>query len=262
MRFIGQLWITIINMDTVKILNCDIDNLRCDELLAKLSKGVLFTPNVDHLVKLQVDSEFYSSYKCADWRICDSKVLQLAAKFINIDIKEVIPGSSFFSRFYTYHRDNLDITIFLLGAKQGVAEMASNRINNIVGRNIVVGSYSPSFGFETDEMENEEIVKLINKSKASVVVVGLGAPKQENWIIRNRNNLPNVNIFMALGATIDFEAGVLKRAPLIWQKLYLEWLYRLILEPKRLWKRYLVEDIRFFNLVWLQKINRYKDPFK
>jgi exopolysaccharide biosynthesis WecB/TagA/CpsF family protein len=67
---------------------------------------------------------------------------------------------------------------------------------------------------------------------------------------------------MALGATIDFEAGNIKRAPVFFQKLGMEWLYRLIKEPKRLWKRYLIDDIPFFYYVFLQKIGKYKNPFE
>jgi UDP-N-acetyl-D-mannosaminuronic acid transferase (WecB/TagA/CpsF family) len=73
--------------------------------------------------------------------------------------------------------------------------------------------------------------------------------------------LPGINVFMALGATIDFEAGNIKRAPVIFQKLALEWLYRLIQEPKRLWRRYFLEDLPFFWLLFKQMLGLYRDPW-
>jgi exopolysaccharide biosynthesis WecB/TagA/CpsF family protein len=95
-----------------------------------------------------------------------------------------------------------------------------------------------------------------------VVLVGLSAPKQEKWIMAHKNNMPNVKIWMALGATIDFEAGNVKRAPIIYRKLALEWLYRFIKEPKRLFHRYFVDDIKFFWFFSKQLLGIYKNPFE
>ena len=88
----------------------------------------------------------------------------------------------------------------------------------------------------------------------------MGAPKQEQWIYKYKDKLPNIEIFLAIGATIDFEAGNIKRAPKIMSDLGFEWLYRLLSEPKRLWKRYLVEGLPFFWLILQQKLNLYKKP--
>ena len=101
---------------------------------------------------------------------------------------------------------------------------------------------------------------MINQSEATVLAVGVGAPKQEKWIYKYKNFLPNIKIFLAIGATIDFEAGNIKRAPKIVSNLGFEWLYRLLSEPKRLWKRYLVDALPFFWLILQQKLNLYKKP--
>ena len=151
--------------------------------------------------------------------------------------------------------------IFLLGAAESVAEIAKNKINSRLERTMVIGSHSPSFGFEKNDEECDEIVSIINKSEANVLVVGVGAPKQEKWIVKYKDKLPKVKIFMALGATIDFEAGNITRAPKFFQFVGLEWFYRLIKEPKRLWKRYLIDDIPFFYLILKQKLGIYKNPF-
>lgn len=246
---------------TIKILNSNILSLTQTDLLNQLQRGVLITPNLDHLVKLQHDREFYEVYRQAEWVVCDSKILYLLSKLLKHPLPEAIPGSSFFTAFYMFHKDDPDCRIFLLGAKEGIALKAMERINEKVGRKIVVGAHSPSFGFEKNERECEALVDIVNKSGANVLLVGVGAPKQEKWIMKYRNQMPDVDLFMALGATIDFEAGTLKRAPRLWQKLGMEWLYRCLKEPRRLFKRYFVDDMQFFYYFAQQLLGIYKDPF-
>lgn len=245
-----------------RILNIGIHSISLEELLENLNEGVVFTPNVDHLMKLQSDPKFYKNYLKADWLLCDSKIVNMAAKFLSSPFKEVIPGSSLLPAFYNYHKENNKIKIFLLGAAEGVALKAMGKINKQVRRDIVVGAHSPSFGFENNDIEIENIISEINLSEANVLIVGLGAPKQENWIVDYRDRFLKIKIFMALGATIDFEAENINRAPLIFQKLSIEWLYRLLKEPKRLWRRYLIDDFPFFWLIIKQKLKKYKNPME
>ena len=147
-------------MDTVKILNVEIDNITQEELLNRLSKGVLVTPNVDDIMKHQRDEEFHRYALQAEYVICDSKVVLLASKFLGTPLKEAIPGSSFFPQYCDFHKND-NTKIFLLGAKEGVGDVALKRINERVGREIVVGSYSPPFGFERDEVECQHIVEIL-----------------------------------------------------------------------------------------------------
>lgn len=249
-------------MDNISFLNINLLSTTQKELLENLKKGVLITPNVDHLVKLQTDKGFYDVYQKAEWVVCDSKILYLMSKLLKEPLPEAIPGSSFFTAFYEYHKDDPECKIFLLGAAEGIADKAMKRINEKVGRNIVVGAHSPSYGFEKKEKESKELIDIVNNSGANVVLVGVGAPKQEKWIMKYKDRMPNVDIWMALGATIDFEAGTLKRAPLIWQKCGMEWLYRCIKEPKRLFKRYFVDDMKFFYYFTKQLLGIYKNPFE
>lgn len=245
----------------VSVLNIEIDSVLERELLETLVSGVVFTPNVDHLVNLQRDSEFYDAYSIASWVLCDSRIVSYAAKFLGSPIEQVIPGSSFFQKYYLFNRTNADVRIFLLGAVEGVAHRAMSTINAKVRRRIVVGAHSPSFQFAEDPVETKSIVDRINQTDATVLVVGVGSPKQEKWIFKNKDKFHNIKLFMALGATIDFEAGSLQRAPMFLQLLGLEWLFRLCKEPKRLWRRYLIKDMSFFYYIILQKIGRYKNPF-
>ena len=246
-------------MDIVDFLNVSIHNTTTSELLAELNYngGVVVTPNVDHLVKIQSDRDLLKAYYSSDYRVCDSKILQYLSLFLGNPIKEKISGSDFFPAFYQYNRHNEDIKIFLLGAKAGIAQQALVNINQKAGREIVVAAHSPSFGFEQNEQECQEIIERINYSDATVLAVGVGAPKQEKWIAKYRHQLPKIKIFLAIGATIDFEAGSVKRSPELMSNVGLEWLYRLVSEPDRLWKRYLVDSLPLFWLVAQQKLNKY-----
>lgn len=248
-------------MKSIHLLNVRIDNLTSQELLEKLNKGVLVTPNVDDIMKHQHDREFHEFASRAEFSICDSKVVKLMSAVMGKPLKEAIPGSSFFPMYCDYHAKDDNIKIFLLGAKEGVADVAKEKINKRIGREIIVGTYSPPFGFEKDEKECERIVEMLKASPANVILVGLGNPKQTKWIYKYKDRLPNIDVFMALGATIDFEAGNIKRAPRIFQKLALEWLYRFMKEPRRLFKRYFVDDMQFFYYFALQLLGIYHSPF-
>ncbi len=239
---------------TINILDVEIDNLSREELLKRLDAdgGVVVTPNVDHLMKLQHDQEFRDVYQAVDYRVCDSKILMYAAQFLGTPLCDKISGSDLLPWFCDYHRDNPDVKLYMLGAGPGVAELAKQRINERIGREIVVETHSPTYGFEKDPEECAAIIERIRASSANVLVVGLGAPKQEKWIVKYRDQLPNIKTFLAVGAAIDFEAGHKPRSPEFVTELGLEWLYRTMSEPKRLWKRYLIEDMPFFGLVFQQ----------
>jgi len=178
-----------------------------------------------------------------------------SSPFLGTPIKEKISGSDFFPDFCRYHKDNEDIKIFLLGAKEGVALKAQEKLNTKLGREIIVGAHSPSFGFEKNEQKCLEIIEKINNSGATVLAVGVGAPKQEKWIYKYKDKLPNIKIFLAIGATIDFESGNKPRAPKWVTEMGLEWLHRLLSEPKRLWKRYLIGGLIFCRLILKQKLH-------
>ncbi|MEM9091576.1 MAG: WecB/TagA/CpsF family glycosyltransferase [Cyanobacteria bacterium P01_F01_bin.53] len=240
----------------VDILGLDFDNFSKQELLARLQKGVVFTPNVDHLMKLRRDPNFVSVYQQADFKVCDSQILMYASRFLGKPLKAKLSGSDLFPWFCEYHKYNEDIKIFLLGGREGVARQAQHRINARIGRDIVVDEYSPPYGFEKDVDECAKIISLIKRSPANVLVVCLGAPKQEQWIATYRDALPNVDIFMAVGAAVDFEAGCKPRAPRYVSELGLEWLYRLLCEPRRLWRRYLIEGMPFVGLVLAEKVRQ------
>ncbi len=247
----------------ITILNVDIDDLTQEQILERLGKGgLLMTTNVDHLMILQKNPDFYRAYQLADYRVCDSKIIMYASNFLGTPITEKLSGSDLFPAFCQYYKNDEDIKIFLLGAAEGIADKAKNNINQKIGRSIIVDSFSPSMDFETSLQECKEAIQAINQSEANVLAIGLGAPKQEKWIAMYARQLKKIKTIFLIGATIDFEAGTKKRAPKWMSEIGLEWFYRLFSEPKRLWKRYLVESLPFFWLIGKQKLGLYKCPFE
>ena len=249
-------------MKESKVLNVNINNITMMELLEKLQYGgVVFTPNVNHIMQLQKKSDFYSIYQKADYTVCDSKIVLYASRFLNAPIKEKIAGSDLFPAFCNYYQHDENIKIFLLGSEPEVVKTAQRKINARIGRDIVVAAHSPSFGFQKNEQECQEIVNLINSSGATVLAIGVGAPKQEMWIAKHKQQLNKIQTFLAIGATIDFEAGYVKRSPRWMSEVGLEWLYRLISQPKRLWRRYFFDAVPFLFLILQQRLNMYSNPW-
>ena len=114
--------------------------------------------------------------------------------------------------------------------------------------------------FVNDEAEIAQVIKIVNESKATVLIVGLGAPKQEIWIMKYRHAMPNIKIFMGVGATIDYEADAVKRAPGWMRRNGLEWMYRMATEPRRYWRRYL-RDVPYFWLLFMDRLGMYRSPW-
>ena len=132
---------------------------------------------------------------------------------------------------------------FLLGGKQTTLDKLTAKFSTEFPDANITGSYSPSFG-EWPDGENESIIRKIRESGANLVWVGLGCPKQEHWIARNKHLLPPA-VYFGIGAAFAFHAGEVKQAPATIQKLGLEWAYRLAMEPRRLFKRYFTYNSLF-----------------
>jgi exopolysaccharide biosynthesis WecB/TagA/CpsF family protein len=245
----------------VRLLNVDVDDVTMDELLDSFREGLLLTLHVDMLMKLQQDREFYEIVPRFDIVTCDSQILFFAAKLLGTPLRERVSGSDFFPRFCERHRDDPGVTIFICGGAPGVPERAARNVNARGGRELVVGTASPSADFERRPEELEALLRSIDASRATVLLVGLGAGRQEKFIVRNRARLPRVRTFLPLGGTIDYEARTLPR-PSPWvTDAGLEWLYRLVRQPRRRWRRYLVEQPPVLPQLARQLRGTYRDPF-
>jgi exopolysaccharide biosynthesis WecB/TagA/CpsF family protein len=251
-------------MDALTILNIPIRNIGFDDFVTQLDAGVVFTPNVDHLVRLQRDRAFWDAYQAADHLVCDSRIVQWLSWLLypRAGIIEQIAGSDLLPACCVAQSPNLARERwFLLGGSPESVSRARDRLDAAAGRKVVAGVYSPPFGFEDAAAEADRIVGMIRDSGATMLAVGVGSPKQELWIYRHRSRLPQIRVFMGVGATIDFLGGAQKRAPRWMTKSGLEWLYRLAQEPARMSRRYLVQDLPFFWLVVKQRLGRYRNPW-
>lgn len=242
-----------------RLLNAWVDALTIPEIIARLDEGMLFTLNPDHLYHLQRNPDFAAAYADAALVSSDSKYVYWALGAVGRGIPCKTSGSDIVPAYYKHHANNPDVRIFFLGAKPGIAQQALERVNRIVGRDIVVGAHGPSFNFVNDAAESAAVIDMINASRATCLIVGLGAPKQEVWMHRNRHLMPGVKVYMGVGAVIDYEADAVKRAPGWMNRNGLEWVYRMVTEPRRYWRRY-ARTLEFFWLVLFDRLGLYRPP--
>ncbi|MDE6529236.1 MAG: VanZ family protein [Lachnospiraceae bacterium] len=222
---------------------CQIGVLACEE-----GKHYVVTPNVDHVVKIEKDLEFRKIYEEADLILTDGTPLMWIAESLGCPIKEKIPGADMLPKVCEMAAKE-GHTMFLFGAAEGVAETARRKLIQKYPGLQIVGAYSPPMGFERDEKEVEKAIRIINQKKPQILVVGLGAPKQEKFIYQYREKI-DFHVALPFGAAIDFEAGMVKRAPLWMRRFGLEWLFRFFQEPGRLFRRYFIDDMKIFWLAW------------
>jgi len=246
----------------VPLLNVWADDLTQAQLLDRLDAegGLVYTINPDHLYHLQYNAAFTAAYRNADFITVDSTYVFSALSWQGHGLQEKITGSDLVPAYCRRHATNPDVRIFLLGAMPGVAERARQRLNATAGRELVVGAHGPSMRFVDDEAEIASVLAMIRDSKATTLMVGLGAPKQEIWLARYRQQMPQVKVLMGVGATIDYEAGEVKRAPVWMRRLGIEWTYRVLSEPRRYGMRYL-RNARFLWWMAQARAGQYKDPF-
>ncbi len=250
----------------MRFLNTHVDNLTMAEaveeakrLVQKGGRSYVVTPNVDHIVKIEHDRLFREIYEGADLILTDGKPLIWMSKLLGMPIKEKISGSDYFPEVCKMAARE-GMSIFLLGAAEGVAKKAAVNLMKKYEHLKIAGVYSPSYTFESDVKEISYIIRKINEAKPDILCIGLGTPKQEKFYYKYKEFL-NVPLTLHIGATIDFEAGVVKRAPKWVSYAGMEWFYRLLKEPRRLYRRYLLDDLEIFPIFWkYRKRNQFLAP--
>ena len=242
----------------VVISSAAIDNLtfseaisRIEQLIARHSSEFVVTPNVDHIVRLKRDESFRAIYRNAALVLTDGVPLLWAARFLGTPIKEKISGSDLLPRLCEVAAKK-GYRLFFLGGRPGAAELAAENCRRLYPGIKICGVYSPPMGFENDHPELDKINGMIKKAAPDLLFVGLGSPKQEKWIYANKE-ICKVPVSIGIGVSFEFMAGIVKRAPRWMQKIGLEWLWRLAMEPVRLWRRYLGDTV-FFWLIIRQKL--------
>lgn len=240
-------------MARLKFMNTEVDNLTMDEaldaidaLIKKNNNSYVVTPNVDHIVQLETNRELQDVYANAALILTDGKPLLWIAKWYGTPIKEKLSGSDLFP-LLCERAAKRGYKMFFLGAAEGVAARAASKLMEKYKGLQVVDTYSPPLGFENNSAEMEKIKVMIKKAKPHILIIGLGCPKQEKFMYYHCKEL-GVPISLGLGASLDFEAGNVKRAPKWMSDHGLEWLFRITQDPKRMLKRYLVDDLKIFEL--------------
>lgn len=246
--------------ECVRILGVDIDNIDIDEageITKKLvetsnkSCKMIVAPNVEFIMNAQKDEEFSKILKKADFATPDSIGVMIGGKLQKKPFKQRIPGQAYFRKVLEVGEKE-GWTFYLLGGENDVPKLAVENIKKMYPKLNVVG-YHEGF-FKTDS--EEDVIKQINDLKPNVLFVAMGAPTQEKWIAKHQSNL-KVDIAAGQGGTFDYEAGKIKRAPVVFQKLGIEWLWRLALQPSRIF-RMLVLPVYLLKIIFTKDITKGK----
>ena len=188
---------------------------------------VIYTPNTEIVMEAQQDPMLLDAIKAANLVIPDGIGLIYASKILKKGLKERVTGVDLMGEILSYCNQQ-GKSIYILGGKPGVAQLAGENIQ-IKFPQIRIAGVNDGYFKET---ETEKIIEEINQSSVDILFVALGAPKQEKWIYQYRGKL-KARIAMGVGGGVDIWAGTVKRAPKVYQKLGLEWFYRLLKEPWR-----------------------------
>ena len=223
----------------VEILNFFFNSLQKNELLNILYKKInneektfLVTANPEIIMYAKKDSDYKQIIQGADYLIADGYGVILASKILGKPLPERIPGFEIMSELLE-EANRQGWSVYFLGAKEDVVTKAIKTVKERYNNITIAGYHNGYF-----DWNDPHIVEEVKDKEPDLTFVALGFPKQEQWISSNLKHF-NKGIFIGLGGSFDVLAGTVKRAPVIWQKMNLEWLYRLIKQPSR-WRRMLV----------------------
>ncbi len=248
-----------VNICGVKIDNYSFDEVTeriVDHALTGVLPSYVVTPNAQHVLSLQRDADFRDIYDKAFLAVPDGVSLLWSAKFLQTPLNGRVNGTDLFEELSAV-AEKKGLKIFLLGGRPGAAEAAKRVLLSRHPDLKIVGTHCPPYGFESQPEELALINSKIKAAAPDILFVGLGAPKQEKWIYENYQQL-GVPVSLGIGVSFELVADMVQRAPLWMQKWGLEWLFRLIVEPKRLWKRYVMGNPQFLWLVIKQRLGFYK----
>lgn len=242
-------------MEKQPLLNTYVNNVSMDETIANIErlieekkKSYIVAINVDVVMKIEEDAYLKEITDNADMVLVDGKPLVWVSKWHKKPVKEKISGSDLVPALCETAAKK-GYSMFFIGGKDGIAEQAKKKLEEKLPGINIVGTYAPPFGFEKDQEELDRINQMITDAAPDLLIVCFGCPKQEKFIYENYQKYGNT-VSVCAGATIDFLAGNVKRAPKWMSDHGLEWLYRFTQEPKRLFKRYFIDDVQILKLVW------------
>lgn len=224
------------NTKMIKILEVPISNVTMNEAVEIVDGFVksdkfhkVYTPNPEIVMLAKKNENFMEVVKKADLVVPDGIGVVIGSRLQKGEnLPERVPG-------YDLVQNTMKRAVkegykyYFFGSKPGVAEMAAEKMRETYPGIQIVGTRDGYFKAE----DEEAIIKDINESGANILLVALGAPKQETWIEEHQHLLPNVRVAIGVGGSLDGMAGIVKRAPIAFQKLGLEWFYRLLKQPSR-----------------------------
>ena len=238
----------------IDFMGIPLDNISMSETLQRIDHAISSKMQIHHcvinaskVVQIQSDRLLKESVVNSDLINADGMSIIWASRFLGCKIKERVAGIDLMENLVRLAYEK-SYSCFFLGAKQEVVERLAYNYSIKYSKSIIAGFRNGYF----NEKEEKEIVKKINESQANILFVAMTSPKKEIFLNKNKNELKNINLIMGVGGSFDVISGSIKRAPKFMQEIGLEWFYRFIKEPRRLWRRYLFGNIKFILLILKQ----------
>jgi N-acetylglucosaminyldiphosphoundecaprenol N-acetyl-beta-D-mannosaminyltransferase len=249
-------------LETVRLLGQDIaraDLASIVDHLVGLADGdrcsYVVTTNVDHIVELARNERFRRAYAGAAVRLADGAPVVAVGRLTGRNLPGRVTGADLMP-VMCQEAAMLGLRVAIVGGSERVNQLAVERLEQMYP-GIDVSGWSP-YGFEEDELASLEIVRRLEELKPKIVFVCFGAPRSEIWVAEHAHLLPPC-VAICAGAAVDFIAGELPRAPVWVQSVGMEWLFRLVQEPNRLWRRYLVRDLAFLPIAGRDVVGRLRE---
>lgn len=248
--------VRILGVEIHKVITEDVVSIVQTWLEHRDKPRVICTPNADLLMKARRDESFRHVLNNADLSIPDGMAVVYASRILGQPLSETVSGRLI----------ALDIcelasrrgwSVYFLGGRVGAASSAANQLQQKHPQLKVAGSYCPRFGFVLGDDEDTRAVDYVRNARPDILFVALGAPKQEKWITAHKDDL-RVPLSIGIGYAFDVLGGLIMEPPHWMTDIGLEWLYRLSREPRRLWRRYLLEGALFVMLVLKARLTQPK----
>ena len=242
----------------VDFLNIPLDDYSMEETIEVIDKAIQENRKISHVVinagkvvAMQKNRELYESVVSCDIINADGQSIVWAARFLGKDIKERVAGADLMPKLVELAHKR-GYRCFFFGAKEHVVKKVVDHFSKKYGKSVIAGYRNGYFSPE----EEAEIAKQIADSKAHMLFVAISSPIKENFLYKYREILSDINFTMGVGGTFDVIAGETKRAPVWMQNMGMEWFFRFMQEPRRMWKRYLIGNTKFILLVLKAKCRR------
>lgn len=241
--------------DSVEMFGMSISNVTFEEVCARIAHrvarhdpGFIVTPNVNHVCLNHRDEIFREAYRNAFLALPDGKPVMWASWLFGVPLQQKLSGSDMVPRLTRFAAER-GYSVYFLGGSAGTAERAAEILARDNPGLRVAGCHFPPFGFEKDPEASRAAIDAVRDARPDICFVALGSPKQELWM-NDCHRLCDVPVSIGVGASFDFISGRIRRAPRWLQEAGFEWLWRLAMEPRRLWRRYLIQDSVFLKLLW------------